>query len=43
MLDEIKASETGDANLKNYIETKTYLNCKDLVSVNARFPFCSDS
>ncbi len=37
MLDEIKSSETGDANLKDHIETKTYLNCKDLVSSN-KFP-----
>ncbi len=41
MLDEMKASQTGDANLKNYIETKTYLNCNDLVSVNVHFLSCS--
>ncbi len=32
MLDEIKASEIDDTNLKNYVETNTYINCKDLVS-----------
>ena len=33
MLDDMKASEINDANLKVHIETKTYLNCNDLVSV----------
>ncbi len=32
MLDDIKAGEISDANLKNHLETKTYLKCKDLVS-----------
>ncbi len=32
MLDEIKASEINDANLKNYVETNTYISCNDLVS-----------
>ncbi len=33
MLDDIKASEIDDPYLKIHIETKTYENCKDLVSV----------
>ncbi len=37
MLDDIKASEIKDANLKIHIETKTYLNSKDLVSMIVDF------
>ncbi len=32
MLDDIKANEIKDANLKNHVETRTYINHKDLVS-----------
>ncbi len=32
MMDDIDPSEIDDANLKIHVETKTYLNCKDLVS-----------
>ncbi len=31
MLDDIKSSEIKDANLKNHVETNTFLSCKDLV------------
>ncbi len=37
MLDNIKASEIKDVSLKNHIETKTYLNSKNLVSMVANF------
>ncbi len=32
MLDEIKAGEIKDANLKDHVEENTCIKCKDLVS-----------